>query len=162
MKDLLLTEEEVVDLIIEYLVNKGWNKNTLVDHKKHQSGVDIDIRKGKHNGEHFLIECKKKSHSKSAKSVNKEGWLTALGQLISRMKLPRVIEQGENKGEPRRDTKYGLGLYWIGAQVALRRIPSNVAKLLNLYIFSVDEKGVVKQFSYKDFGKEKYPDELFH
>lgn len=162
MDELLLTEEEVVRLVVDFLVNKGWNRDTLVKHEKHQSGVDIDIRKGKHNGEHFLIECKKKCHAKSAKSVNKEGWLTALGQLISRMDTPRVIEKGENKGEPNRATKYGLGLYWVGAQVALRRIPANVAKILNLYIFSVDEKGVVKQFSYKDFGKEKYVDELFH
>ena len=57
--------------------------------------------------------------------------------------------------------KIELGLYWVGAKVALRRIPYNVAKTLNLNIFSVDETGYVKQFSPKDFGKD-YPDIIFH
>lgn len=162
-----LTEDEISELIIDFLVNKtdgNWHKEKLVDHKLHEKGADIDIRGGKQNTERFIIECKKKSYSKSARSINKEGWLTALGQLISRMKANRVIQSGKYKGAPNRATKYGLGLYWEGAQVALRRIPFNVAKTLNLYIFSVDESGFVKQFSPKDFGKEKseYPDSLFH
>ena len=167
MKERLLEEQEIVDLIVDYLINKEngqWHLETLKKHELHDSGADIDIRGGKKNTERFIIECKKKSHAKSANSINREGWLTALGQLISRMEANRIISSGKNKGEPNRATKYGLGLYWVGAQVALRRIPRNVAKTLNLYVFSVDEYGFVKQFSPKDFGKEKadYPDSLFH
>ena len=164
MEELLLTEDEIQNLIIDFLNNKTdgqWHRETLKDHSLHKHGADIDLRGGKKDTERFIIECKKKSHSKAAKSVNKEGWLTALGQLITRMNSNRIIQSGKYKGEPNRATKYGLGLYWVGAQVALRRIPNNIAKTLNLYIFSVDEKGFVKQFSPKDFGKE-YKDEAFH
>lgn len=162
--ELMLSETEVENLIIDFLVNKTngqWHLEKKKDHDLHQSGADIDIRGGKQNTERFIIECKKKSHSKASKSVNKEGWLTALGQLITRMDSNRIIQSGKYKGEPNRATKYGLGLYWVGAQVALRRIPSSVAKVLNLYVFSVDESGFVKQFSPKDFGRH-YPDSHFH
>ena len=164
MDELLLTEQEVVDLVVKFLIKKEkgqWHLDTLKEHSLHQSGADIDIRGGKKNTERFIIECKKKSHAKSANSINKEGWLTALGQLISRMEANRIIASGKYKGDPNRATKYGLGLYWVGAKVALRRIPSSVAKTLNLYIFSVDESGFVKQFSPRDFGKD-YSDENFH
>ena len=78
------------------------------------------------------------------------------------MEQYRVITSGKNKGEPNRAVKYGLGLYWVDAQVALRRISRNVAKVLNLHIFSVDENGTVKYFTPSDFGKKDYPYELFH
>jgi len=42
----------------------------------------------------------------------------------------------------------------VGAQVALRRIPHEIAKTMNLYIFSVCDDGFVKQWSPRDFGKE--------
>ena len=162
-----LTEQEITDLIVDFLVNKedgNWHKETIKSHTLKQHGADIDIRGGKSDSERFIIECKKKSYSKSANAINKECWLTALGQLISRMNTKRVIQSGVTKGRPSRGTRYGLGLYWVTAQVALRRIPHNVADVLNLYIFSVDEEGFVKQFSPKDFGKNKkeYPDHLFH
>ena len=163
-KELLLTETEIENLIVDFLVNKqngNWHIETRKEHSLRQHGVDIILRGGKRNSECFYIECKKKSHSKSSKSANKEGWLNALGQLITRMDTSRVIASGKNKGEPNRANKYGLGLYWIGAQVALRRIPQPVAKMLNLYVFSVDESGFVRQFSPKDFGKE-HPNYAFH
>jgi hypothetical protein len=47
--------------------------------------------------------------------------------------------------------KYGLGLPEVSAKIALRRIPQQVAKHLCLYIFSVDDKGVVKEYSPRDF-----------
>ena len=163
--ELLLTETEIEDLIIEFLINKDngqWHIETLKKHELRSPGPDIDIRGGKRNTERFIIECKKKSHAKSAKSQNKESaWIIALGQLISRMKSSRVIKSGKTKGRPSRGTRYGLGLYWQSAQTALRRIPKNVADVLNLYVFSVDESGFVKQFTPSEFGK-KYPDRFFH
>lgn len=164
MEELLLTEPEIEKLIVDFLINKTdgqWHLDKKKKHELHQSGADIDIRGGTRNTERFIIECKKKYHTKAANSVNKEGWLTALGQLITRMNSNRVIQSGKLKGEPNRATRYGLGLYWVGAQVALRRISPNIAKVLNLYIFSVDESGFVKQFSPSDFGKD-YPDSCFH
>ena len=57
--------------------------------------------------------------------------------------------------------KYGLGLYWESAQVALRRIPKEAAEVLNLHIFAINDKGEVKYFTPGQFGKDSYPDELF-
>ena len=163
--ELLLTETEIEDLIIDFLTNKKdgqWHIETLKRHKLKSRGPDIDIRGGKKNTERFIIECKKKSHAKSAKSQNKENaWIVALGQLISRMESGRIIKTGKTKGNPSRGTRYGLGLYWQSAQVALRRIPKNVAIALNLYVFSVDESGFIEQFTPSKFGKD-YPDVMFH
>ncbi len=40
----------------------------------------------------FYIECKKESLiQKSAKSINREGWLNALGQIITRMDVKKDI-----------------------------------------------------------------------
>ena len=109
---------------------------------------------GSKNGGRFIIECKGKSYSKSAKSVNKEGWLNALGQIITRMTTSRVIKSGVKKGDPNRAYKYGLGLCKEGAEVALKRIPKEIAKTLNLYIFSVDDNGEVEMFTPSQFLKE--------
>ena len=49
--------------------------------------------------------------------------------------------------------KYGLGLYWESAQVALRRIPKEIAEVLCLHIFAVNDKGIVKYFTPSKFGK---------
>lgn len=48
--------------------------------------------------------------------------------------------------------KYGLGLYWESAQVALRRIPKEIAEVLCLHIFSVNDDGEVKYFTPSKFG----------
>lgn len=164
-QELYLDEDEVRKLVINFLINKvdgNWDISTLKEHRLKESGPDIDIRGGKRHTERFIIECKEKSHSKSAKSQNKENyWLVALGQLISRMKSSRVIKNGKTKGKSSKGTRYGLGLYWQSAKTALRRIPKTVADVLNLYVFSVDESGFVKQFSPGMFGT-KYCDEDFH
>ena len=152
-----ITETFVVDKIKSFLVNKrngNWHEDKIKASKLHEHGVDIKMVGGKRNSEYFLIECKGKSYSKSAKSVNKEGWLNALGQLITRMTTSRTIKTGIKKGEPNRAYKYGLGLCKEGAKVALRRIPKEIAKTLNLYIFSVDDNGIVKMFTPSQFARE--------
>lgn len=50
--------------------------------------------------------------------------------------------------------KYGLGSYCESAQVALRRIPKEVAEALCIHVFSVNDKGEVKYFTPSEFGKE--------
>ena len=152
-----ITETFVVDKIKSFLINKrngNWHEDKIKESKLHEHGVDIKMVGGKRNSEYFLIECKGKSYSKSAKSVNKEGWLNALGQLITRMTTSRTIKTGIKKGEPNRAYKYGLGLCKEGAKVALRRIPKEIAKTLNLYIFSVDDNGHVEMFTPSQFNNK--------
>lgn len=157
-----LKEPKIVELVTNYIVNNEGNwhleKSSVANLKEH--GVDIRLVGGSDNGECFLIECKGKSYAKSAKSVNKEGWLNALGQLITRMNVSRTIKSGKTKGKLNYAYKYGLGLYWVGAQTALRRIPKEIAHTLNLHIFSVNDDGVVKHFTWKDFSQE-HPDSDF-
>lgn len=162
-----ITESFVVKSIVTYLVNKengNWHEDNAKISNLHEHGPDIILRGGKRNGEHFIIECKGKSQAQSANSVNKEVWLTALGQLLQRITVKRyTISRKDRKTitSINRAYKYGLGLYWVTARVALRRIPREVAEVLSLYIFSVDDDGFVTQFTPKDFGKDHLEEE-FH
>ncbi len=151
-----MTEAKVVELVKIYLLAKpdgNWHEDKAKQTSGHQHGPDLVMVGGSRNSERFIIECKGKSYAKSADSINKEGWLNALGQIVTRMKTARTIHTGKTKGSVNRAYKYGLGLYWVGAQVALRRIPREIAKTMNLYIFSVYDDGFVKQWSPKDFEK---------
>lgn len=52
-----LTEQEVVDFVVQFLINKKngqWHKETLVPHSLKQRGAEIDIRGGKQNTEHGI------------------------------------------------------------------------------------------------------------
>ncbi|MBQ8619347.1 MAG: hypothetical protein IJ418_17840 [Clostridia bacterium] len=152
-----LTERVITQHVRDYLIHKtdgNWHADKVKQTDGHAHGADLILVGGKRNSEYFIIECKGKSYAKSANSINKEGWLNALGQLVTRMNTERVIQSGKNRGNINRAYRYGLGLYWIGAQVALRRIPRNIATTLNLYIFSVYEDGTVKQWSPKHFGQD--------
>ena len=158
-----LSEREVVRCVREFLISKpdgNWHEDKVREAGQHEHGPDLVLIGGKRNSEDFIIECKGKSYAASANSINREGWLNALGQLITRMGTRRVIQTGKNMGKINRAYKYGLGLYWVAAQVALRRIPHNIADTLNLHIFSVYEDGWVRQWTPKDFGKA-YGEEAF-
>ncbi|MEQ2657729.1 hypothetical protein AAAT68_12790 [Lawsonibacter asaccharolyticus] len=151
-----LTETTIVRRVKEFLINKSdgnWHEEKVQESQLHGHGPDLILVGGKRNSEYFIIECKGKSYAASAESVNKEGWLNALGQLVTRMETERVIQTGKNRGKINRAYKYGMGLYWVSAQVALRRIPHKIANTLNLYVFSVYDDGLVKQWTPKDFGK---------
>ena len=151
-----IDESYVVEKVIEFLRKKkkgNWRLEKMKRAGLHEHNEDIHIRGGQEYNEHFIIECKGKSYAKkesARKSIDKEGWLNALGQVITRMKV-------KSNGA----YKYGLGLYWVGAQTALRRIPKNAALHLNLHIFSVNDKGEVKQFTPGMFGEE-YSDDVFN
>lgn len=151
-----MTEGTVIKRVKDFLLNKpdgNWHEEKIRESGLHEHGPDLILVGGKRNSEYFIIECKGKSNAASANSINKEGWLNALGQLVTRMDTERVIQRGKNKGRINRAYKYGMGLYWVGAQVALRRIPHKIANTLNLYIFSVYDDGWVKQWTPKDFEK---------
>lgn len=154
MEELKITESLIVNEIKEFLINKkngNWHVDKVKISKLHGHGPDLVIVGGKNNGEKFVIECKGKSYAKSHKSINREGWVHALGQIITRMETSRVIKTGAQKGQPNRATKYGLGLCEISAKVALNRIPKEIAKFLNLYIFSCDDQGVITMYCPSDF-----------
>ena len=150
-----LTEDVVKDKVIEFLTdskNGNWHIDKLERKNLHEKGCDIKLIGGGGNSEYFYIECKGKSYAKSEKSrksINREGWLIALGQIVTRMKV-------KSNGA----YKYGMGLYWQGAQKALERIPRNIAIHINLHIFSVNDDGTVKKFTPGMFGK-KYDDDMF-
>lgn len=165
MEEKEINEQFVVDRIIDFMVNKengNWHEEKVKKADLHTHGVDIKLVGGKRNSEYFFIECKGKSYAKSAQSVNNEGWLNALGQIITRMKVKRYSKSKlDNQTLTiNRAYKYGLGLYWKTAQVALRRIPKEIAMVLNLHIFSVSDSGVVKYFTPSKFGK-KYDNNMF-
>ena len=156
MEELKITETFIVEKVKEYLINKergNWHEEKTKTSELHGHGADIVMTGGSKNGERFIIECKGKSYAQSAKSINKEGWLNALGQIITRMHTKRIISSGIQKGNINRAYKYGLGLYKDSAQVALRRIPKEVAKVLNLYIFSCDDNGNIEMFTPSQFAK---------
>ena len=158
MEELKITETLVVDKIIEYLVNsreKGrWKLEKTRRSDLHGHGPDIVMTGGTKNGERFIIECKGKSYSKSARAINSEGWLNALGQIITRMNTQRIINSGKTKGRVNYAYKYGLGLCKKSAEIALNRIPKQVAKVLNLHIFSCDDEGNIEMFTPSQFKKD--------
>lgn len=160
-----ITEEFIVDKIIEFMINKtngNWHEERVEKSDLHKHGVDIKLVGGKRNSEYFYIECKGKSYAKSARSVNREGWLNALGQIVTRMDVKRysMSKDGTGISSINRAYKYGLGLYWESAQVALRRIPKEVAEVLCLHIFAVNDKGEVKYFTPSKFGKKYLKDDF--
>lgn len=161
-----ITEEFVVEKIIEFMINKpdgNWHEEKVVKSDLHKHGVDIKLVGGKKNSEYFFIECKGKSYAKSARSVNREGWLNALGQIITRMDVKRFSKARDGSGISgiNHAYKYGLGLYWESAQVALRRIPKEIAEVLCLHIFAVNDNGKVKYFTPSMFGRN-YDKEYFY
>lgn len=160
----LLKENEIVELVTNFLLNdndwKHWHKDKTRIASLHEHWVDVILVWWKRNSEYFFIECKWKSHANSANSVNKECWLNALWQIITRMDTSRIIKKWKTKWAVNYAYKYWLWLYWESAQVALRRIPKEIAHVLNLHIFAVNDDWKVIEFKPKDFGK-KYEDEYF-
>ena len=77
------------------------------------------------------------------------------------MDTKRIISSGKSKGDVNRAYKYGLALCDESARVALYSIPKEIAKVLNLHIFSVNEYGEVIQFTPSKFG-EKYDESVFY
>lgn len=120
----------------------------VIEKDLHERGCDLVLKDvfNEHEARRFLIECKGKSYAKSARAVNETVWLYALGQLITRMKVIAPYAY-----------KYDLGLPEISAKKALRRIPWQIAngKHLCLHIFSINDKGKVKEYSPRDFKRLK-------
>jgi hypothetical protein len=131
-----LSERFVRRAIIDYLSRRGWGRN-LREKETAEHGVDIKVWNNKY-ARCFLIETKGESTSKYVGSVSDTNFVNALGQIVTRMQAEKARYY------------YGLGLPASSARIAIRRIPWAVAKKLLLYVFSVDEKGKVTQYSWKD------------
>jgi len=132
----IISERFVRRAIINYLARKGWDRG-LREKETAEHGVDIKVRHNKY-ARYFFIETKGDSSSKSAKSVREVAFIYSLGQIITRMKAGNARYY------------YGIGLPEAAARIAIRRIPWQVAKKLLLYVFSVDRKGRVKQYGWKE------------
>ena len=132
----VLSEREVRRAIRQWLFRNGWGRN-CIEKETREQGVDMQVCHNRYS-RYFLIETKGESSSASAKSQRETAFVYSLGQIITRM----------NVGKAR--YYYGLGLPASSASIAVRRIPWQVAKKLLLYVFSVDAKGKVKQFRWKD------------
>jgi hypothetical protein len=146
-----LNEDIITNVVREFLEGKedgNWHAEKTKQAKLHSHGEDLHLIGGKRNSEYFIIECKGKSYAKSSKSIDETVWLYALGQLITRMTVKRVNETGTLN----RAYKYGIGLHEDSAKIARRRIPHEIAKTLNLYIFSVDNDKKVTMYSPSEIG----------
>lgn len=131
-----LSEEFVKRQIIQWLSRHGWGSN-LKYGDLYEKGVDIRVKKNTF-GVYFLIETKGEGQSAS----NKEVFLHALGQIVTRVTVPAKTNY-----------KYGIGLPESIAKTAMRRIPWRAAQRLKLHILSVDKTGKVTQYRPKDLKK---------
>jgi hypothetical protein len=133
-KDNIMKEKFVKQAVIKWLYRNGWGRNLEVGELR-DKGVDIRVRNNRFS-RYFIIETKGGSKISQGYEV---AFIYSLGQIITRMKIGGSTRY-----------YYGLGLPEISARIAIRRVPWQLAKKLLLYIFSVDKKGKVKQYSWKD------------
>ena len=129
-----MSETFVKHATIKWLSRNGWGTNFQFD-DLHTHGVDIRVRNNKYN-RYFFVEAKGEGKNRSGSEV---AFVYSLGQIITRMK-----DGGSTRNY------YGLALPAKSAQIALRRIPWQVAKRLLLYVFSVTADGKVERYSWQD------------
>lgn len=134
-----MTEDFVKNSIIKYLSRNEWGTN-LQFGALHEHGVDIKVRHNRYC-RYFLIECKGQGIGRGSSEVS---FVYSLGQIISRMKSGGTTRY-----------YYGLGLPEKSANIALRRLPWQVAKKLLLYIFSVTSDGKVIRYTWQDLQKHQ-------
>lgn len=136
-----ITEKFVRRAMRDWLFRNGWGRN-YKEKESSEKGVDIQVQNNKWSG-YFLIEIKGESSAKSAISQRETSFVFSLGQIITRMKVV----------DARYAYNYGLGLPESSAKIAIRRIPWQAARKLCLYVFSVNQNGKVKKYSWQDFKK---------
>lgn len=129
----IISEDFVKNSIIKWLSCNGWGFFKF--DKLHTHGVDLRARAVKYS-RYFYIETKGQGKLRQSNEV---AFIYSLGQIITRMKDSKSTIN-----------YYGLGLPEKSATIALRRLPWQVAKKLNLRILSVDEQGEVTQYTWKD------------
>ena len=137
----VLSERFVKNAVIRHLSRIGYNRN-LQAKETGEHGIDIKVR---HHGyaRYFVVEVKgepdpkKQKYPASAREVN---FNYVLGQILTRMKYKALY-------------KYGIGLPESYSDKVFRRLPWMACKKLHLYVFLVDDKGKVKQYTWKELKK---------
>jgi hypothetical protein len=132
MKNKIISEDKVIDAVLDWAYINGWGLRPKIKHG-HKQGVDLELTNEKTRHKYF-IECKGGPHHE----VN---FVYSLGQIITRMNR---IPKGVN---------YGLALPTKSAEIARRRIPKGFATRNKLTIFSVTNEGKVKRLVPTDFIK---------
>ena len=138
-----LTEDDVNDAVVEWLVTKeGCKKSKIKTKKGKERGVDIRARLG--TG-YFLIECKcdisPKRYEKPPSGIE-SNFNYVLGQIITRMNVETNLY------------KYGIGVPSCYKNKFLTRLPWQVCKKLKIHLLFVDNKKRVECFTWKQI-KEK-------
>lgn len=128
-----LSENFIKQSIVTWLFRHRWGRNMQAK-ELHQLGVDIRVRHNQY-ARYFVIEVKGNG---ARPQSNEVGFIYGLGQIITRMNVSQARYY------------YGIGLPKPAADIALRRLPWQVAKHLLLYVFSVDHTGKVTQYSWKE------------
>ena len=142
----IITEDFVQNSLIKYLESNDWN-TSLKSAELWEQGVDIKVRNNKFS-RYWLIEAK---GDPSAKVKNPSGSMSssfnsALGQIITRM------HTNGSRGYKYR-YKYGIAFPESFKKMVLRKIPFDVMDKLNLYLFFVNQKGLVEEFDWKKVKK---------
>jgi hypothetical protein len=132
----VISEEFVKRSIIKFLTNKGWARNLDFDDLRAQ-GVDIKVTNSRY-GRTFFIEAKGVSTSRSG---FENAFIHSLGQIITRMKSMKARSY------------FGIALPKRSADIAIRRIPYQLAVLVCLHVFSVRDDGKVTWYKPADLKK---------
>lgn len=130
----IIDEIFVKNSVLKWLSANGWGYFQFGG--LHEKGVDIRAKHHRY-GRYFFVETKGGKHDE----VN---FIYSLGQIVSRMKTGGTTRN-----------YYGLGVPSACANIALRRLPWQVAKKLLLFVFSVEPSGNVKQIAWQDLKKEQ-------
>lgn len=134
----IIDEELVKHSIIKYLSCIGWGHFQYG--KLHEHGVDIKCKKNNYP-RYLSIETKGSSTLRQSDEV---GFIYSLGQIITRMR-----DSGSTRNY------YGIGLPELSANIALRRLPWQVAKKLLLTVYSVNSSGEVEEYSWVELKKKQ-------
>ena len=122
----VISEEFVKRSVIKFLANKGWARNLNFDELRAQ-GVDIKVTNSQYRRT-FFIEAKGASTNRSGFEV---AFIYSLGQIITRMKSMKARSY------------FGIALPKRSADIAIRRIPYQLAVRVCLHVFSVGDDGKV-------------------
>lgn len=138
----IVTEDSVQQSVIVHLEKNGLSKS-LKSAELWEQGVDIKVCNNKFS-RYWLVEAK---GDPSAKVKNPSGSMSssfnsALGQIITRM------HTNGTRGYKYR-YKYGIAFPLSFRKMVVKKIPFDVMDKLNLYIFFVDEFGLVEEIDWK-------------
>jgi len=131
--DKKMTEDFVKAAVIKWLSRNGWGH--FIFDELHTHGVDLRAKKNNYS-RYIFIEAKGESVNRSGRE---NSFVYSLGQIITRMK-----DGGTTRNY------YGLALPANSAQIAIRRIPWQVAKKLLIQVFSVTADGRVTEYTWRE------------